>query len=125
MNSESVVLVVDDCLTMRRIIINLLKGLGFRNIFEAGSGHAAVGILQERKVDLILCDLNMPDMNGLDFLKWLRCNEAVKSTVFVMVTAEGRKGFLIDIMKAGANSYILKPFTESVFIEKLRRIFPF
>jgi len=118
------VLVVDDFATMRRIIRNILRDLGFQKILEAEDGTAAVGILQTQKVDLIISDWNMPKMTGLELLKWVRSNEDTKDLPFLMVTAEAQKENVIEAVKAKVSNYIVKPFTAQTLAEKLEKILP-
>jgi len=118
------VLVVDDFATMRRIIRNILRDLGFQKILEAEDGTAAVDILQTQKVDLIISDWNMPKMTGLELLKWVRSNEDTKDLPFLMVTAEAQKENVIEAVKAKVSNYIVKPFTAQTLAEKLEKILP-
>ena len=117
------VLVVDDFATMRRIVKNVLRQIGFANISEADDGKAALKVLKEEKFDLILCDWNMPEMSGLEVLKQMKSDDALKDIPFVMVTAEAQKDHIIEAVKAGVNSYIVKPFTAETIGEKLKKLF--
>jgi len=117
------VLVVDDFATMRRIIKNVLKQIGFTNILEANDGATALGVLKENKVDLIISDWNMPQMNGLELLKTVRKDESTKAIPFVMVTAEAQKENVLQAVRAGVSNYIVKPFTADAVKEKLTQIF--
>ncbi len=123
MDLKMKVLVVDDFATMRRIIKNVLKQIGFINIVEADDGTAALGVLKENKVDLIISDWNMPKMNGLDLLKTVRKEEATKKVPFIMVTAEAQKDNVLQAVQAGVSNYIVKPFTADAVKEKLTKIF--
>jgi len=123
MDRKMKVLVVDDFATLRRIIKNVLKQIGFINILEADDGTAALGVLKENKVDLIISDWNMPKMNGLDLLKTVRKEEATKKVPFVMVTAEAQKDNVLQAVQAGVSNYIVKPFTADAVKEKLTKIF--
>jgi two-component system chemotaxis response regulator CheY len=118
------VLVVDDFSTMRRIIRNILNDLGFENILEAEDGDIALDILKTDRVDLIICDWNMPRMNGLEVLKHVRSHESYKDLPFVMLTAESEKKSIIEAAKAKVTQYVIKPFTAATLSEKLDRIFP-
>ena len=112
------ILVVDDSTTMRRIIQNTLKQIGQETIIEAGDGIEGLAQLtNEPDVSLILTDWNMPNMNGLDFLTKVR--ETNKTTPIVMITTEAEKANVITAIKAGANNYIVKPFTPETLKEKL------
>ena len=117
------VLVVDDFVTMRRIVRNILKQIGFKNITEAEDGKAALNELKKEKPDLILCDWNMPGMSGLDLLNVIRADDQFKGIPFIMVTAEAQKNNIVDAVKAGVNSYIVKPFTAETINEKLKKVF--
>jgi len=117
------VLVVDDFATMRRIVKGVLKQLGFSSIVEAEDGSAALDLLKNEKVGLIVSDWNMPKMTGLDLLKAVRADDNLKATPFIMVTAEGQKENVIEAVKAGVSNYIVKPFTPETFSEKLEKVF--
>lgn len=117
------VLVVDDFATMRRIIKNILKQIGFSNIVEAEDGKSALKMLQNDKFDLIMCDWNMPEMPGIDLLTRIRSDEHLKNLPFVMVTAEAQKNNILDAVKAGVSSYIVKPFTAETVDQKLKKLF--
>ena len=117
------VLVVDDFATMRRIIKNVLKQIGFTQILEADDGTTALGVLKENKIDLIISDWNMPQMSGLDLLKTVRKEESTKEIPFVMVTAEAQKDNVLQAVQAGVTNYIVKPFTADAVKEKLTQVF--
>ena len=117
------ILIVDDFATMRRILRNILKQIGFTDIVEADDGNTALKELQKEKIDLILCDWNMPEMPGIDLLKTLKADEQLKDIPFVMVTAEAQKDNIIEAVKAGVSSYIIKPFTAETVSEKLNKVF--
>jgi len=116
-------LVVDDFSTMRRIVRNLLKELGFVNVEEAEDGAAALRKLQDGNFDFIVSDWNMPNMDGLTMLQNVRANEALKKIPVLMVTAEAKKENIVAAAQAGANGYIVKPFTAATLDEKLSKIF--
>ena len=116
------ILVVDDFATMRRILKNNLRQLGFSNILEAEDGQLALEELKKNKVDLIISDWNMPNMTGLELLKAVRGDESLKQIPFVMVTAEGQKDSVMEAAKAGVSNYIVKPFTPEIFEEKLKKV---
>ena len=118
------VLVVDDFSTMRRIVKNILRQLGFVNIVEADDGTTAVGILEREKVDLIISDWNMPQMTGIELLRHVRSSEEIKDTPFLMVTAEAQQENIIEAVKAKVSNYIVKPFTADTLNEKIEKIFP-
>ena len=117
------ILVVDDFSTMRRIIRNLLKELGFPNVTEAEDGVDALRKLQGGNFEFVVSDWNMPNMNGLDLLKSVRADPSLKHIPVLMVTAEAKKENIIEAAKAGANGYIVKPFTAATLDEKLNKIF--
>jgi two-component system chemotaxis response regulator CheY len=116
------VLCVDDFATMRRILKNILKQIGFRNIEEADDGLTALEALKENKYDLIISDWNMPKMSGLDLLKTVRGMSEYKEIPFMMVTAEAQKQNVIEAVGAGVSNYVVKPFTAESIAEKLNKI---
>ncbi len=118
------VLIVDDFLTMRRIVRKILRDLDFQNIIEAEDGSAALDVLKTTKVDLIVSDWNMPRMTGLELLKEVRGNDNFKDTPFLMVTAEAQKENIVEAVKARVSNYIVKPFTAATLEEKLAKIVP-
>ena len=117
------VLVVDDFSTMRRIVKNILRQLGFVNIVEADDGTTAVSILEREKVDLIISDWNMPNMTGIELLRHVRSTEELKDLPFLMVTAEAQQENIIEAVKAKVSNYIVKPFTADTLNEKIEKIF--
>ena len=117
------ILIVDDFATMRRILRNILKEIGFTNMNEAENGRAAFKELKKEKYHLVLCDWNMPEMSGLDLLNQVRSDEDLKDTPFVMVTAEAQKDNILDAVKAGVSNYVVKPFTAETISEKLNKVF--
>ncbi|MBX3664145.1 MAG: chemotaxis response regulator CheY [Burkholderiales bacterium] len=116
-------LVVDDFSTMRRIVRNLLKELGFTNVDEAEDGVVALGKLKSEKFDFVVSDWNMPNMTGIDLLRNIRTDAALKHLPVLMVTAEAKKENIIEAAKAGASGYVVKPFTAATLDEKLGKIF--
>jgi two-component system chemotaxis response regulator CheY len=116
-------LVVDDFSTMRRIVRNLLKELGFTNIEEAEDGAVALQKLKGEKFDFVVSDWNMPNMTGLELLKAIRAEATLKHLPVLMVTAEAKKENIIEAAKAGASGYVVKPFTAATLDEKLNKIF--
>ncbi|TEA79423.1 chemotaxis response regulator CheY [Allopusillimonas ginsengisoli] len=117
------ILVVDDFPTMRRIIKNLLKDLGFENVDEAEDGAQGLEKLRNGSFELVVSDWNMPHMNGLDMLKHIRAEPALSALPVLMVTAEAKKENIIAAAQAGADGYVVKPFTAATLEEKLSRIF--
>jgi len=116
-------LVVDDFSTMRRIVRNLLKELGFSNITEAEDGVDALRKLRADKYDFVVSDWNMPNMTGIDLLREIRKDDALKHLPVLMVTAEAKKENIIEAAQAGASGYVVKPFTATTLDEKLQKIF--
>ncbi|HKI98739.1 MAG TPA: chemotaxis response regulator CheY [bacterium] len=117
------VLVVDDFATMRRIITNVLRQLGYENILEAEDGTKALQILETEKVDFVITDWNMPQMSGLDLLKAIRASEDKKHIPVLMVTAEAMQENIIKAAQAGVNNYIIKPFDAKTLSDKINKIF--
>lgn len=117
------ILVVDDFSTMRRIVKNILKQLGYENIEEAEDGAQAYNKLKSGGFGFVVSDWNMPNMDGLDLLKKVRSDPELKSLPFLMVTAEAEKDKVIEAIKAGVSNYIVKPFTAEILKEKMDRIF--
>jgi len=117
------ILIVDDFSTMRRIIKNLLRDLGFMNTEEADDGTTALPMLQTGKFDLLVTDWNMPGMQGIDLLRAVRADEKLANLPVLMVTAEQKREQIIEAAKAGVNGYIVKPFTAQTLKEKLEKIF--
>lgn len=117
------VLIVDDFATMRRILKNILRQLGFTNISEADDGKTALQALKKEKYDLILSDWNMPGMPGIELLKAVRSDDELKNIPFLMVTAEAEKENIVEAVKLGVSNYIVKPFTAETMSEKLGKIF--
>ena len=117
------VLVVDDFSTMRRIVKNVLRQLGFENIEEAEDGAQAYAKLKAGGFGFLVSDWNMPNMDGLELLKAVRSDPELKDLPVLMVTAEAEKHKVIEAIKAGVNNYIVKPFTAEVMKEKIDRIF--
>ncbi len=117
------ILIVDDFSTMRRIVKNILKQLGYVNIFEADDGTTALDVLKQEKIDLVISDWNMPQMSGIELLKAVRTSAEWKELPFLMVTAEGQKENVIEAVKNRVNNYIVKPFTPETLMEKISKIF--
>lgn len=116
-------LVVDDFNTMRRIVRNLLKELGFNNVEEAEDGVDALSKLKAGGFDFVISDWNMPNMDGLQLLQTIRADAAMNSLPVLMVTAEAKKENIIAAAQAGASGYVVKPFTAATLEEKLGKIF--
>lgn len=116
-------LVVDDFSTMRRIVRNLLKELGFANVDEAEDGVVGLQKLREGGFDFVVSDWNMPNMDGLTMLQNIRADDALKKLPVLMVTAEAKKENIVAAAQAGASGYVVKPFTAATLDEKLNKIF--
>jgi two-component system chemotaxis response regulator CheY len=117
------ILIVDDFSTMRRIIKNLLRDLGFNNTVEADDGLTALPILQAGGIDFLVTDWNMPGMQGIDLLKAVRADENMATLPVLMVTAETKREQIIVAAQAGVNGYVVKPFTAATLKEKIDTIF--
>ena len=116
-------LVVDDFSTMRRILRNLLKELGFTNVDEAEDGQAALHKLRSQTFDFVVSDWNMPNMTGIELLRNVRADAQLKHLPFLMITAEAKRENIIEAAQAGASGYIVKPFTAATLEEKLGKVF--
>jgi len=117
------VLVVDDFSTMRRIVKNLLRDLGFTNIQEADDGSTALPMLQGGDFDFVVTDWNMPGMQGIDLLKAIRADSSLSHIPVLLITAEAKKEQIVMAAQAGVNGYIVKPFTAATLKTKLDKIF--
>lgn len=117
------ILIVDDFSTMRRIIKNLLRDLGFNNTQEADDGITALPMLKTGNFDFLVTDWNMPGMTGIDLLKAVRADESLKTLPILMVTAEAKREQIVEAAQAGVNGYVVKPFTAAVLKEKIDKIF--
>jgi two-component system chemotaxis response regulator CheY len=118
------VLIVDDFSTMRRIIKNILRQLGFNNVVEADDGTTAWEVLNKDKIDFIISDWNMPQMTGIELLRKVRASEEFADLPFLMVTAEAQQENIIEAVQAKVSNYIVKPFTPEVMKQKIDKIFP-
>ena len=116
-------LVVDDFSTMRRIVRNLLKELGFANVQEAEDGVDALNRLRGEDFDFVVSDWNMPNMTGIELLKTIRADAKLKHLPVLMVTAEAKRENIIEAAQAGASGYVVKPFTTGTLDKKLKKIF--
>lgn len=117
------ILIVDDFSTMRRIIKNLLRDLGFTNTQEADDGNTALPMLRSGDFDFLVTDWNMPGMTGIDLLKEIRADAKLNGIPVLMVTAEAKRDQIIEAAQAGVNGYVVKPFTAQVLKEKIDKIF--
>lgn len=117
------ILLVDDFVTMRKILKNIFGQLGYKNISEADDGGTALTKLKQEKFDFLVSDWNMPKMSGLEFLKAVRSEEQLKGIPFLMVTAESLEQNIKEAIEAGITDYIVKPFTAAKMEEKIKKIF--
>ena len=116
-------LVVDDFSTMRRIVRNLLKELGFTNVDEAEDGLVAQHKLKSGQYQFVVSDWNMPNMTGIELLKAVRADPSLRHLPFLMITAEAKRENIVEAATAGASGYIVKPFTGATLGEKMEKIF--
>lgn len=123
LDTKAKILVVDDFSTLRRIIKNILKQLGYMNIEEAEDGVQAYNKLKNGGFDFLITDWNMPNMTGLELLEKVRATDVTKELPVLMVTAEAEKENIIAAVQAGVSNYIVKPFTADVLKEKMEKIF--
>lgn len=123
MDKNMKILIVDDFSTMRRIIKNLMRDLGFTNTHEADDGSTALPMLKSGDFDFLITDWNMPGMSGIDLLKEVRADGKLASLPVLMVTAEAKRDQIIEAAQAGVNGYVVKPFTAQVLKEKIDKIF--
>lgn len=123
MDKSIKILIVDDFSTMRRIIKNLLRDLGFTNTSEADDGSTALPMLKGGDFDFLVTDWNMPGMTGIDLLKAVRSDPKLASLPVLMVTAEAKRDQIVEAAQAGVNGYVVKPFTAQTLKEKLDKIF--
>ena len=117
------ILIVDDFSTMRRIIKNLMRDLGYNNTAEADDGNTALPMLKSGGYDFLITDWNMPGMQGIDLLKAVRNDPDIANLPVLLVTAEAKKEQIIEAAQAGVNGYIVKPFNAATLKEKIEKIF--
>ncbi len=117
------ILVVDDMSTMRRIVKNILKQLGFNNLEEAENGQEALTKLKADTYGFVVSDWNMPVMMGIDMLRAIRADDKLKKIPVLMVTAEAQKENLMEAVQAGVSNYVVKPFTAETMQDKINKIF--
>ncbi|HAL55716.1 MAG TPA: two-component system response regulator [Bacteroidetes bacterium] len=116
------ILVVDDSITIRRIIINALKTIGYTQVAEANNGKDGLAKVANTAVDFVITDWNMPEMNGLEFTKALRAEGPTADLPILMITTRGTENDVIEALQAKVNSYIVKPFTPQELKEKIDEI---
>ncbi|MFN0318562.1 MAG: chemotaxis response regulator CheY [Burkholderiales bacterium] len=122
MSTDMKFLIVDDFSTMRRIVRNLLKEIGYSNADEAEDGQAALAKLRNGNFEFVVSDINMPNMNGFELLTQIKSDAALKHLPVLMVTAEAKKEDIVTAAQAGASGYIVKPFTKATLEEKVNKI---
>lgn len=123
LNKDMKILIVDDFSTMRRIIKNLLRDLGFSNTQEADDGQTALPMLKSGDFDFLVTDWNMPGMTGIDLLRAVRADDKLSSLPVLLVTAEAKRDQIVEAAQAGVNGYVIKPFTAQALKEKIEKIF--
>ena len=122
MGYEHSIITVDDSSTMRRIIKNTLQKLGFETILEAGNGVEALEVMSKNKVDMIVTDWNMPEMDGLTFVKAVRAKDEYKDLPILMITTEAAKEDILTALRSVVNNYVVKPFTPETLQEKVFKL---
>jgi len=116
-------LVVDDSVTMRRIVMNSLKGIGYSDFLQAGDGKEAMDVLNaDDSVEFVITDWNMPNMSGLELVKSIRAHAIYSSVPILMVTTRGVKEDIMEALAAKVNNYVIKPFTPQILKEKIEQI---
>jgi two-component system chemotaxis response regulator CheY len=123
LNKNMKILIVDDFSTMRRIIKNLLRDLGFVNTHEADDGSTALPMLKSGGYDFLVTDWNMPGMTGIELLRAVRADPGLVNLPVLMVTAESKREQIVEAAQAGVNGYVVKPFTAATLEEKINKIF--
>ncbi len=123
MDKNMKILIVDDFATMRGIIKNLLRDLGYNNVVEADDGNTALPILRGGGIQFLVTDWNMPRMTGLELLRAIRTDEKLAKLPVLMVTAEAKREQIVEAAQAGVNGYIVKPFTANTLREKIDKVF--
>lgn len=123
MDKNMKILIVDDFSTMRRIIKNLLRDLGFNNTHEADDGNTALPLLKQGDFEFLVTDWNMPGMQGIDLLKAVRADQKLAKMPVLLVTAEAKREQIVEAAQAGVNGYIVKPFTAATLKEKIDKVF--
>lgn len=122
MGYEHVIITVDDSSTMRRIIKNTLQKLGFDTVLEAGNGVEALEVMSKNNIDMIVTDWNMPEMDGLTFVKTVRQKDEYKDLPILMITTEAAKEDILTALRSGVNNYVVKPFTPETLQEKVFKL---
>lgn len=121
-NLDMAILIVDDSTSMRRIVRKFLENAGFARLIEAKDGKDALKMVKKQKIDLIVSDLNMPNMDGMEFLRIVKADEKFKEIPFVMLTVEAIQKTMNTALSMGIDSYIVKPITEKLFVNELKRV---
>lgn len=117
--TQKLILLVDDAASMRNMIKAILRDSDFTNIAEAPNGKEALKILEKKKIDLVICDWNMPVMGGLDLFKAIKLDANLKELAFIMLTAEAQSSMVKEAFAAGVTDYVVKPFTPEVLMKKV------
>ncbi len=123
MNMDMKILVADDMEAVRTSVCALLQHFGFANIAEAGDGCQALDIIKSNKIDLLITDLDMPNMDGIELVRAIRSDDSLKDLPVLFLTADAEKNSIVDAVQAGVDDYLLKPFTMKVLEQKIRKIF--
>ncbi len=123
MNMDMKILVADDMEAVRTSVCALLQHLGFMNIVEAGDGYQALDIIKSNKIDFLITDLDMPNMNGIELVRAIRSDDFLKALPVLFLTADAEKNSIVAAVQAGVDDYLLKPFTMKVLEQKIRKIF--
>ena len=123
MNMDMKILVVDDMEAVRTSVCALLQHFGFANIVEAEDGCQALDIIKSNKIDLLITDLDMPKMNGIELVRAIRSDDSLKALPVLFLTADAEKNSIVEAVQAGVDDYLLKPFTMKVLEQKIRKIF--
>lgn len=118
------VLVADDCMATREVVTFILRDLNFKNIIEVSDGSTAIDVLREKPIDVIISDWNMPLMNGLDLLEWVRSRVEMEDIPFIMLTAKAYKRYVVKALQYKVSAYIVKPFTARALAKKIEEIAP-
>jgi len=123
MNMDMKILVVDDMEAVRTSVCALLQHFGFANIVEAEDGCQALDIIKSNKIDLLITDLDMPNMDGIELVRAIRSDDSLKALPVLFLTADAEKNSIVEAVQAGVDDYLLKPFTMKVLEQKIRKIF--
>jgi two-component system chemotaxis response regulator CheY len=123
MNMDMKILVADDMEAVRTSVCALLQHFGFTDIVEARDGCQAFDIIKSNKIDLLITDLDMPNMDGIELVRAIRSDDSLKALPVLFLTADAEKNSIAEAAQAGVDDYLLKPFTMKVLEQKIRKIF--